>query len=131
MPKAFHQFRPGSNGKAWLGTILRNTARNRVRDMYRRPSLLSFDEMNEFGQLRHLDLTPEAIAIQNHMGRLARSAIDDLPPEFCPVVLLADVKGFIYQEIVDTVGCPIGTVMSRLHRGRRRLHTALHAMIEA
>jgi RNA polymerase sigma-70 factor (ECF subfamily) len=129
--QAFHQFRPGSNGKAWLVTILRNTARNRVRDMYRRPSLLSFDEMNEFGRLHNSDLTPEAIAMQHHMGRLVRSAIDDLPPEFRLVVLLADVEGFTYQEIADTVGCPIGTVMSRLYRGRRRLHTTLHALIEA
>jgi RNA polymerase sigma-70 factor (ECF subfamily) len=93
------------------------------------PLALSFDDIDEFVQLRHPELTPEAIVMQNHTGRLVRLAIDDLPPEFRLVVLLADVEGFTY-EIANTVGCPIGTVMSRLHRGRRLLHTTLHALIE-
>jgi RNA polymerase sigma-70 factor (ECF subfamily) len=98
--------------------------------VYHMPFALSLDEIAEFVQLRHPDLTPEAIAMQNNLGHLVRLAIDDLPPEFRLVVLLADVEGFTYQEIAETVGCPMGTVMSRLHRGRRLLHTTLHALIE-
>ena len=128
--RSFHQFSPGSNAKAWLVTILVNTWRDRMRKVSHMPLALSFDEIDEFVQLRHPDRTPEAIAMQNHMGHLVRLAIDDLPPEFRLVVLLADVEGFTYQEIADTVACPLGTVMSRLHRGRRLLHTTLHALIE-
>jgi RNA polymerase sigma-70 factor (ECF subfamily) len=94
------------------------------------PPALSFDEIAEFVQLRPSALTPEAMAMQTNLGRLVRLAIDDLPPEFRLVVLLADVEGLTYQEIADTVGCPMGTVMSRLHRGRHLLHTTLHALIE-
>jgi RNA polymerase sigma-70 factor (ECF subfamily) len=94
------------------------------------PLALSFDEIAEFVQLRPPARTPETMAMQNNLGHLVRLALDDLPPEFRLVVLLADVEGLTYQEIADTVGCPMGTVMSRLHRGRRLLHTTLHTLIE-
>jgi RNA polymerase sigma-70 factor (ECF subfamily) len=128
--RSFHQFCPGSNAKAWLVTILLNTSRDRTRKVSHLPLALSFDEIAEFVQLRHPTGTPETKAMQNNLGHLVRLAIDDLPPEFRLVVLLADVEGFTYQEIADTIGCPIGTVMSRLYRGRRLLHTTLHALIE-
>jgi RNA polymerase sigma-70 factor (ECF subfamily) len=64
------------------------------------------------------------------LGRLVRLALDDLPPDFRVVVVLADVEGFRYKEIAEMVGCPIGTVMSRLHRGRRLLQTTLQALVE-
>jgi RNA polymerase sigma-70 factor, ECF subfamily len=128
--RSFHQFCPGSNAKAWLVTILMNAWRDRGRKASHMPPALSFDEIAEFVQLRPPALTPEAMAMQTNLGRLVRLAIDDLPPEFRLVVLLADVEGLTYQEIADTVGCPIGTVMSRLYRGRHLLHTTLHALIE-
>jgi RNA polymerase sigma-70 factor (ECF subfamily) len=128
--RAFHQFRPGSNDKAWLVTILMNAFRDCARKAYHTPQLLSFDEIAEFVRRRHPTPTLEEVTAQTNLGRLVRLAIDDLPPEFRLVVLLADVEGFTYREIADMVGCPIGTVMSRLHRGRRLLHTTLHALIE-
>jgi RNA polymerase sigma-70 factor, ECF subfamily len=128
--RAFHQFCPGSNGKAWLVTILLNAFRDRARKASHTPPLLSFDEVAEFVRLRHSTPAPEEVATQNNLGRLVRLAIDDLPPEFQLVVLLADVEGLSYKEIADTVGCPIGTVMSRLYRGRQLLHTMLHALVE-
>ena len=128
--RSFHQFCPGSNAKAWLVTILVNADRDRARKVSHMPLALSFDEIAEFVRLYPPALTPEAMAMQTNLGRLVRLAIDDLPPEFRLVVLLADVEGFTYQEIADTVGCPMGTVMSRLHRGRRLLHTTLHTLIE-
>lgn len=128
--RALHQFCPGSNGKAWLVTILLNTFRDRARKAHRTPQLLSFDEIAAFVRLRHPTPTPEEAATQNHLRHMVRLAIDDLPPEFRLVVLLADVEGFSYQEIADTVGCPMGTVMSRLYRGRQLLHTTLHALVE-
>lgn len=128
--RSFHQFCPGSNAKAWLVTILMNACRDRARKVSRMPLALSFDEIAEFVQRRPPARTPEAMAMQSNLGHRVRLAIDDLPPEFRLVVLLADVEGLTYQEIADTVGCPMGTVMSRLHRGRRLLHTTLHALIE-
>jgi RNA polymerase sigma-70 factor (ECF subfamily) len=128
--RSFHQFCPGSNAKAWLVTILMNAWRDRARKVSHLPLALSFDEIAEFVQRRSPARTPEAMAMQNNLGHLVRLAIDDLPPEFRLVVLLADVEGLTYQEIADTVGCPMGTVMSRLHRGRRLLHTTLHTLIE-
>jgi RNA polymerase sigma-70 factor (ECF subfamily) len=128
--RALHQFCPGSNARAWLVTILLNACRDWARKVSHMPLTLSFDDMAEFIELRHPARTPEAMAMQNNFGHLVRLAIDDLPPEFRLVVLLADVEGFTYQEIADMVGCPLGTVMSRLHRGRRLLHTTLHALIE-
>lgn len=70
------------------------------------------------------------MATQTNLGRVVRLAIDDLPPDFRVVVLMADIEGFSYKEIAEMVGCPIGTVMSRLHRGRRLLQTTLQALIE-
>lgn len=128
--RSFHQFCPGSNAKAWLVTILMNAWRDRTRKVSRMPLALSFDEIAEFVHLHPLTRTPETMAMQNNLGHRVRLAIDDLPPEFRLVVLLADVEGLTYQEIADTVGCPMGTVMSRLHRGRRLLHTTLHTLIE-
>jgi len=128
--RSFHQFCPGSNAKAWLVTILMNAWRDRTRKVSRMPLALSFDEIAEFVHLHPPARTPETMAMQNNLGYRVRLAIDDLPPEFRLVVLLADVEGLTYQEIADTVGCPMGTVMSRLHRGRRLLHTTLHTLIE-
>ena len=128
--RSFHQFCPGSNARAWLVTILVNACRDQARKVSHMPLALSFDEIAEFVQMSRSAHTPEAMAMNNNLGRLVRLAIDDLPPEFRLVVLLADVEGFTYQEIADTIGCPMGTVMSRLYRGRRLLHTTLHALIE-
>jgi RNA polymerase sigma-70 factor (ECF subfamily) len=128
--RAFRQFRPGSNGKAWLVTILLNTGRDWARKAYRAPPLLRFDEITEFVRPGHTTPVPEDVAVQTNLGHLVRMAIDDLPPEFRLVVLLADVEGFAYREIADMVGCPIGTVMSRLHRGRYLLRTTLQELIE-
>jgi RNA polymerase sigma-70 factor (ECF subfamily) len=128
--RSFHQFRPGSNDKAWLITILLNATRDRVRKAHQTPSLLSFDEIAEFVRLRHPGPVPEEVVAQTNLGRLVRLALDDLPPDFRLVVLLADVEGFHYKEIAEMVGCPIGTVMSRLHRGRRILQTTLQALVE-
>lgn len=128
--RAFPQFCPGSHAKAWLVTILVNVARDRARKLSHRPLTLAFDDVAAFVQLRHPAPTPEAVAMQNNVGQLVRLAIDDLPPDFRLVVLLADVEGLSYQEIADAVGCPVGTIMSRLHRGRRLLQTTLHALIE-
>jgi RNA polymerase sigma-70 factor (ECF subfamily) len=80
--------------------------------------------------MHQLGENPEASAVNADLGRLVRMAIEDLPPEFRLAVILADVEGYAYKEIAEIVGCPIGTVMSRLYRGRQLLQTTLRAYVE-
>jgi RNA polymerase sigma-70 factor (ECF subfamily) len=129
--RAKDQYESGTNLKAWLLKILKNTFINR----YRRSGL----ERNVFdgpdadpladgwigaSTLRAMR-EPEAQALRPILEREINDALDAIPEEFRLIVLLADVEELSYKEIADTVGCPIGTVMSRLHRGRRLLKTRL------
>jgi len=134
--RPFHRFRPGTDARAWLLTILTNTYRDWVRKMLRQPDTLVVEDVSELYHQYHRDQTqprvpaPEKAAAQAELGRLVRVALDDLPPDMRLAVLLADVEGFAYKEIAEIVGCPIGTVMSRLHRGRQLLRTTLQALLE-
>ena len=132
--RAWQQFRPGTDARAWLVTILFNTARDRTRKMLRQPETLGLDEMTTLAQQYAAEqahaATPEKAAGQAELGRLVRLALDDLSPEFRLTVLLADVEEFTYREIADIMGCPIGTVMSRLYRARHLLRTTLQAVLE-
>jgi RNA polymerase sigma-70 factor, ECF subfamily len=126
--RAWQQFRPGTDARAWLVTILLNTARDRARKMLRQPETLGLDKLIT---LSRQDATePARAAGQAELGRLVRLALDDLSPEFRMTVLLADVEEFTYKEIADIMGCPIGTVMSRLHRARHLLRLTLQAVLE-
>jgi RNA polymerase sigma-70 factor (ECF subfamily) len=132
--RAWQQFRPGTDARAWLVTILLNTARDRARKMLRQPETLGLDEMTILYQQYAAEpvhaSTPEHAAGQAELRRLVRLALDDLSPEFRLTVLLADVEEFTYREIADIMGCPIGTVMSRLYRARHLLRTTLQAVLE-
>ncbi len=135
--RALHQFQPGSDSKAWLITILMNTYRDWARKAFKHPRPVGYDDIaNFYNQLRHEEAeskepkNPETAAVNADLGRLVRMAIDDLQPEFRMAVLLADVEGYAYKEIADIMGCPIGTVMSRLYRGRQLLQTTLRDYVE-
>lgn len=134
--RAFHQFQPGSDARAWLLTILINTYRDWARKMLRQRDALGPDALTELYQQYHREQaqtrahTPEKAAGQAELARLVRLALDDLSPEFRMTVLLADVEGCAYKEIAAIMGCPIGTVMSRLHRARHLLRTTLQAVLE-
>jgi len=132
--RAWHQFQSGTDARAWLVTILLNTARDRARKMLRQPETLGLDELTTFYQQYATEQarasTPEKAAGQAELGRLVRLALDDLSPEFRTTVLLADVEEFTYKEIADIMGCPIGTVMSRLYRARHLLRLTLQAVLE-
>jgi RNA polymerase sigma-70 factor (ECF subfamily) len=134
--RAFHQFQLGSDGKAWLVTILINTYRDWTRKAWKQPRAVGFDEFADFySQLQYERMpssqNPEDLTIRANLERIVRMAIDDLPPEFRLVVLLADVEGYAYKEMAEIIGCPIGTVMSRLYRGRQLLQTTLRTLIES
>ncbi|HVL98702.1 MAG TPA: sigma-70 family RNA polymerase sigma factor [Egibacteraceae bacterium] len=127
----FHQFAAGTNLKAWLYRILTNTYINSYRRRQRRPTEVSADagEDGGFSLYDRIAGATHAPAEVEVLARLTndevKQALADLPETFRMAVYLADVEGFRYAEIADIMGTPIGTVMSRLHRGRARLHEAL------
>jgi RNA polymerase sigma-70 factor, ECF subfamily len=128
---AFHQFRPGTNLKAWLHRILANTFINGYRKRRREPRQATASDFADW----HAQGDPLASAARSAeaeaLDRLADSeilrALRDLPEEFRVAVYLADIEGYAYKEIAEIMGTPIGTVMSRLHRGRGRLRDKLAA----
>jgi len=128
----FHdRFEPGTNLKAWLFRILTNTFINRYRRATRERSVLDGVESVPVGDgvmsratMRALS-EPLADAERPILAREIRVALDSLPDDHRLMILLADVEELSYKEISDIVGCPIGTVMSRLHRARQKLQVLL------
>lgn len=132
--RAQARFQPGTNLKAWLYTILHNTWRNRRRDVAR--ARVSFDSDTvdaavDAGRSGVVDVTtPESALIRTAANADIRAAVDSLPDAFREAVWLRDVEDLSYQEIADALEVPIGTVMSRISRGRKLLHAALTARLQ-
>jgi RNA polymerase sigma-70 factor (ECF subfamily) len=122
------RFTPGTNLKAWLYTILHNTWRNRQRDAARNSVEVDSERVDEAASLPGgpavLD-TPEQILLRETLDADLQSALDGLPDIFREAVWLRDVDEFSYAEIAEMLGVPIGTVMSRISRGRRLLFERL------
>jgi RNA polymerase sigma-70 factor (ECF subfamily) len=129
--KAFHQFKPGTNCRAWMFKILTNTFINGYRRRIKEREIL---QRQESGALQNSLVcresverysNPERKTVYNGLSDDVSKALDAVPAEFRAAVILSDLRGFSYKEIADMMKTPIGTVMSRLFRGRRMLRKSL------
>ena len=123
--RASHRFAPGTNLKAWLFTILHNTWRNEVRDRGRSPVDVDSEAVDRAADLSGERDAPDRRLEREALGREVRDALDGLPAIFREAVWLRDVEEFSYADIARMLDIPIGTVMSRISRGRRLLHELL------
>jgi RNA polymerase sigma-70 factor (ECF subfamily) len=131
--RAYGGFQEGTNLRAWLYRILTNTFINSYRAKKRRPDESDLDDVEDLYLYRRLGglegaaagRSPEDEVLDQITEAEVKAAIEALPEQFRMAVLLADVEGFQYKEIAEILDIPIGTVMSRLHRGRRALQKSL------
>jgi len=128
----FDKYEPGTNCKAWLYRILKNTFINHYRQQHRRPNVVDFESIEETqeAQVKHTGRKPgdpEENLINSMLRGDVRTALDKLPADYREALFLSLVEGFSYREIAEMVGCPIGTVMSRIHRARKLMQRELVA----
>jgi RNA polymerase sigma-70 factor, ECF subfamily len=125
----WHQFEPGTNCRAWLMTILHNAFKNRYRERYRQQRTVEFDEslyeQNSAGDADPQRANPETAVLSQLLDDEVESALQQLPIEFLETVVLVDIQELTYEEASRALGCPVGTIRSRLSRGRRMLAAAL------
>ena len=130
----FNQYQQGTNIKAWLYRILTNTYITHYRKAQRSPKRSGGEEVEDWqlaAAASHDEkglVSAEAEALDNIPSSQLRTALESLSEDQRVVVLLSDVEGFAYKEIADMLDIPIGTVMSRLHRGRKNLREGLSAL---
>ena len=130
--RSFDRFEEGTNLKAWMFRIMTNAYINTYRKKQREPKKVSSEEIEDFDLYQELknhddqfSQTPERIVLDSLVDSDIIEAIDDLPEQFRLAVVLSDVEGFSYAEMAEIMDVPLGTVMSRLHRGRKALQKRL------
>ncbi|HUF47305.1 MAG TPA: sigma-70 family RNA polymerase sigma factor [Vicinamibacterales bacterium] len=127
--RTFDSFRPGTNGKAWLFTILYSIVANRWRQESRRPVLQSLDAGDQrFADALSADLPgPDVLYGQAELRAVIDRALEGLPEEFRATLLLVDIEGLTYEEAAAVTASPVGTVRSRLSRARRQMFVTLQS----
>jgi len=126
--RSFHQYRPGTNLKAWLYRVLHTTYISMYRKAQRRPQETLQEQIDEFSfydEVARNGASAEREVLESLTADEVKQALAELPESFRLAVYLADVEGFAYKEIAEIMDTPVGTVMSRLHRGRKLLQKAL------
>lgn len=124
--RAADSFEPGTNLRAWLFTILHNTARNRARDRSRDTVTVDSEAVDQAAETPRFGVSgpvddPETLLLRSTLAPELQAAVDELPDAFREAVWLRDVEEFSYAEIAEMLSIPVGTVMSRISRGRRML----------
>ena len=135
---AYERFEAGTNLKAWMYRILTNSYINAYRKKQRRPDESDIDDIEDLYLYRRLGGAESAVLGRSAEDELlemfgedeVKLALEDLPEHYRMPILLADVEGFAYKEIAEILDVPIGTVMSRLHRGRKQLQKRLYSFAE-
>ncbi len=126
----FDKFEQGTNCKAWLFRIMKNSFINIYRRTSKEPDKVDYNDVEEFYHSIRAESTDpndlEERIFSNILDDDVSTALETLPEEFRTVVILCDIEGFTYEEIAEFVECPIGTVRSRLHRGRKMLRSKLY-----
>jgi len=122
---AWEQFQQGTNCRAWLFRILTNNYINEYRRLHKERRWLTWSDPLVSPFRRRAARDPEGVLFERLLGDEVVAALGALPDEFRNVVVLADLQGLSYREIAERLECPLGTVMSRLHRGRRLLEGSL------
>ena len=136
--RAYERFEVGTNLKAWMYRILTNSYINDYRKKQRRPDESDIDDVEDLFLYRRLGGAETATLSRSAEDELmdlfcedeVKVALEDLPEHYRLPIVLADVEGFAYKEIAEILDVPIGTVMSRLHRGRKQLQKRLYAFAE-
>jgi RNA polymerase sigma-70 factor, ECF subfamily len=132
--RSYASFEEGTNLRAWLYRILTNTYINSYRAAKRRPEVTDVEDVEDLYLYKRMSgpggiragRSAEDEALDTFTDDVVKTALEELPEAFRMAVLLADVEGFSYKEISEITDVPIGTVMSRIHRGRRALQKTLH-----
>lgn len=126
----FDKFEQGTNCKAWLFRIMKNSFINNYRRTSKEPDKVDYNDVEDFYHSIRAESTDpndlEERIFSNILDDDVSTALESLPEDFRTVVILCDIEGFTYEEIADFVECPIGTVRSRLHRGRKMLRVKLY-----
>jgi RNA polymerase sigma-70 factor (ECF subfamily) len=124
------KYEKGTNIRAWLFRIMKNSYINRYRKETKEPDKVDYDEIENFYNTIRADSTDPNDLQEKLFGHLlgdeVTKALESLPDDFRTVVILCDIEGLTYEEIAEFVECPIGTVRSRLHRGRKLLQANLY-----
>lgn len=128
--KFFDKFEKGTNCKAWMFRILKNSFINDYRKTSKEPDKVDYDDIQNFYEtIKSSDVKTQHVqedVFSQLLDDDISKAITNLPEDFRTVIILSDIEGFTYEEIADFVDCPVGTVRSRLHRARKMLYASLY-----